>query len=307
MRPVMPFHVPDRLKFYWQLLKYYSRELRWEALAQQPRSFVVGVQPGLSMRLYTDSELCRLIYCRHFEATERMFLNAFLQPGDVFVDVGANIGLFTLIAAICVGPTGRVFAFEPTTATFERLVDNVRLNDLKHVTSVKIALSDVNGQLELVRSMDGFDAWNSLARPTMGRVFCKESVDTAAWDQFAGQHDLAGAVTMMKIDVEGWESRVLAGGKEVFARRDAPVLQIEFADESARAAGSSCGDLYKMLERLGYRLFVYDSEMHALVPESMREEYPSVNLIAAKDPDVVNARVRTRTTQPDQYWTGSKH
>jgi len=244
-----------------------------------------------------------MIYCRHFEAIERTFLNDFLRPGDVFVDVGANIGLFTLIAAICVGPKGRVFAFEPTTATFGRLVDNVRLNDFQNVTSVKLALSDVNGQLDLVRSIDGFDAWNSLARPTMGKVFSKERVVANAWDQYAGRHDLVGAVTMMKIDVEGWESRVLAGGKETFARMDAPVLQVEFADEAARAAGSSCGDLYETLERLGYRMFVYDPGMRALVPESMRHEYIYVNLIAAKNPDVVAARVGAGTPQRDQFKT----
>jgi FkbM family methyltransferase len=242
-----------------------------------------------------------MIYCRYFEATERTFLNDFLRPGDVFVDVGANIGLFTLIAAICVGPKGRVFAFEPTLATFERLVDNIRLNDFQNVTSLKLALSDVNGQLDLIRSTDGFDAWNSFARPTMGKVFSSERVDAAPWDQYAEQHDLAGAVTMMKIDVEGWESRVLAGGKQVFARMDAPVLQIEFSEGAARAAGSSCKDLYETLEHLGYRMFGYDPEMRALVPESMRDEYIYVNLIAAKNPDVVSARVRAATSQSRQY------
>ncbi|HJZ67478.1 MAG TPA: FkbM family methyltransferase, partial [Blastocatellia bacterium] len=268
---------------------------QWASAAGQGRSFIFTVQPGLRMRLHTDSELCRLIYCRYFEAIERAFLNDFLRPGDVFVDVGANIGLFTLIAAICVGPKGKVFAFEPTTATFERLVDNVRLNDFQNVTSIKLALSDVNGQMDLVRSIDGFDAWNSFARPTMGKVFSKECVDAAPWDQYARQHDLTGVVTMMKIDVEGWESRVLAGGKRVFSRMDAPVLQVEFTDEAAMAAGSSCKDLYKTLEHLGYRMFVYDPEMRALVPESMRDEYVYVNLIAVKNPDVVSARVRAAT------------
>ena len=82
-------------------------------LARPTRTFVMRLQPGLKIRLYGDSELCRLIYLGNFEATERAFLNHFLRPGDVFVDVGANIGLFTLIAAARVGPAGRVVAFEP--------------------------------------------------------------------------------------------------------------------------------------------------------------------------------------------------
>src|SRR5436189_6431842 len=96
--------------------------------------FVIRLQPGLKMRLFGDSELCHLIYCRSFEVTERAFLNHFLRPGDVFVDVGANIGLFTLIAASCVGPKGKVVAFEPTTVTYTRLVENIRLNHLYNVS-----------------------------------------------------------------------------------------------------------------------------------------------------------------------------
>jgi hypothetical protein len=98
---------------------------------------------------------------------------------------------------------------------------------------------------------------------------------------------------MMKIDVEGWESRVLAGGKEVFSRTDAPLLQVEFADESAKAAGSSCRDLYQRLENFGYRMFVYNLAKRNLIPEPVREKYPYNNLIATKDLEFVNARLGT--------------
>jgi hypothetical protein len=97
---------------------------------------------------------------------------------------------------------------------------------------------------------------------------------------------------MMKIDVEGWESRVLAGGREALARADAPVLQVEFVDEGARAAGSSCRILFECLEAFGYRLFTYDPSKRELIPERVRDEYPFINLIAAKDPEFVNARLR---------------
>jgi FkbM family methyltransferase len=290
----MLVRVPDRLKFQWQKLNYSWRERRWASLAGRPLTFVIRLQPGLKMRLYGDSELCHLIYCRFFEVTERAFLNHFLRPGDVFVDVGANIGLFTLIAASCVGPKGKVVAFEPTTVTYARLVENIRLNNLSNVSCVNLALSDRSGHLDLIRSTDGFDAWNSLAEPTMGRTFSNERVEVLEWDSYVRAHNLAGLVTMMKIDVEGWEGKVLAGGKEVFAQPDAPVLQVEFTDEPAKAAGSSCRNLYEFLESLGYRMFLYDSCQRSLVQEGLRERYPYVNLIAAKNPDFVSERVRGR-------------
>src|SRR5437879_3937805 len=131
---------PDR----WKLLRQRSREAWWKAHFGEQRGFLFQLQPDVQIRLYLDSELCRLVHCIDFESTERKFVNAFLRPGDVFVDVGANIGLFTLVAALRVGSTGRVFAFEPTSETFERLVANVRLNKFTNVSPHRVALSDEN-------------------------------------------------------------------------------------------------------------------------------------------------------------------
>ena len=256
-------------------------------------SFVSELQPGLKIRLHGDSELCYLIYCRHFESNEREFLNRFLRPGDVFVDVGANIGLFTLIAAERAGPEGKVLAFEPTAKTFGRLVENVRLNELSNVECLKLALSDSRGHLQLTQCSDGYDAWNSLARPVIGGSLQTSQIEAVDWDQFARERGLLGSITMMKIDVEGWEARVLEGGKEFFARSDAPMLQVEFTDEAAEAAGSSCHALYDCLEGYGYKMFVYDPGEKRLVAESKREKYPFLNLLAAKDPEFVELRLKS--------------
>jgi FkbM family methyltransferase len=241
------------------------------------------------MRLYGDSELSRLIYCRYFETTERAFLNNFPRSGDVFVDVCANIGHRRSCRT-----SGRVVSFEPATTTNERFTQNVRLNDLGNVTCVRAASSDSSGQLELVQSLDGLDAWNSLAKPTMGSAFANEMVDVIAWDRYAKQHDLVGAVTMMKIDVEGWESRVLAGGREIFSRADAPVLQVEFEEHAAKTGGSSCRNLHRLLEDFGYRMFVYDAGARCLIREHMRDHYPFMNLVATKTHEYVNSRLHMR-------------
>ena len=205
------------------------------------------------MRLYPDDKLSELIYCDDFERQERDFLKAFLRPGDFFVDVGANIGLFTLIAAKYVGDRGRVYAFEPCLKTYRYLLANVRLNGFKNVSPYKAALSDETVERHMTVSLDGYDAWNSLAKPIDGTNFSTETVSCVTWDNFAGEHDLNGRVTMMKIDVEGWENRVLAGGYQNLSRADAPVLQVEFTQRAAESAGSSCTALYEALERFGYQ------------------------------------------------------
>jgi FkbM family methyltransferase len=248
------------------------------------------------MGLYFDSGLAKRIYGECFESVEREFLNAFLRSGDVFVDVGANTGLFALIAAHRVGPTGRVYAFEPCLATYQRLVDNVQANGFANVRCHRLALSDRNGVARMNVSIEGFDGQNSLAPPTVGGTFSVETVTCTTWDSFVEENDLAGRVAMMKIDVEGWESRVMHGARSVLSRADAPVLQVEFFDRASRSAGSSCDEVYHLLEELGYQLYLYDAESNEIVSEPLRATYHSpVNLFAAKHGDQVQARLESRS------------
>ena len=244
------------------------------------------------MNLHLDSRLSELIYCEGFEEEERRFLKAFLRPNDIFVDVGANTGLFTLLAARYVGPTGRVYAFEPCRETHNRLLENVVLNRFSNVRCHQSALSDSDKPLLMQVSLDGFDAWNSAATPTAGTSFSSETACATTWDDFAETHHLVGRVTMMKIDVEGWESRVLTGGFRSFSREDAPVLQVEFTEQNAQGTGSSCVDLYHTLEKLGFQMFTYDAPSRRLVLDPLRQSYPYLNLIASKDPEWVTARLK---------------
>jgi len=258
-------------------------EVRWRTLAEHYDHVDIDLQPGVKMRLHTDSILSHHIYCENFEWQERAFVNAFLREGDVFVDVGAHVGLFALTAAFRVGSTGQVYAFEPSLKNYLRLKDNVALNQFENVSSYQMALSSNQARVKLVVSLDGYDAWNSLAQPVAGHTYEVEEVDTTTWDDFAEQHDLLGRVAMMKIDVEGWEQHVLAGGQKAFSSLDAPVLQVEFTDVAAQAGSSSCQELYSFLQSFGYRLFVYDASSNQLREDPLRENYPYLNLIAIKN------------------------
>jgi hypothetical protein len=96
---------------------------------------------------------------------------------------------------------------------------------------------------------------------------------------------------MMKIDVEGWENRVLDGASAKLAASDAPLLQVEFTDAAAHSAGSSCGALYQHLLDLGYIVYRYDRAGNQLVPEGLRANYPYDNLYATKHLAAENARL----------------
>ncbi len=285
-------HVQHRLQFKWRRYITPKRIEWWNAQTDYKKIMDLQIQPGVKMRLYRDSDLCRLIYRGRFEYSERKFLNAFLRPGDTYIDIGANIGLFSLIAAKLVGKTGKVYAFEPSGQTYQRLLENVNLNCFTHIDCYQLALSDQVSDLNMTTSLDGFDAWNSLGKPTAGSDFATETVKATTWSLFAQENNLVGHVTMMKIDVEGWESYVLSGATEILSRPDAPVLQVEFTEKNCKAANSSCEALYHQLIKLGYQLFTYDPKSKSLVPEALRARYPYLNLIATKKPEQVRARLQ---------------
>jgi hypothetical protein len=133
--------LPNRLVEEWHAYLSRRRSAWWEKQTGRRRtSFVFNLQSGIKMRLYPDSKLCREIYCNDFEANQRHFFNHYLRPGDCVVDIGANIGLFTLIAASRVGEHGRVYAIEPALTTYRRLLENISLNRHTHVTSRQLAV-----------------------------------------------------------------------------------------------------------------------------------------------------------------------
>lgn len=235
-----------------------------------------------------------MIYFGHFEQETIHFLNAFLKRDDLFLDLGANVGPFTLITARIVGRSGHVHAFEPGSRAFSRLIENVRLNRLKNVSCHRVALSDTDGEADLIKAANRFDAWNSLGKPYMGGIAGRKRVKTIMLDRFAREHGLLGKITAIKVDVEGWETRVLAGAAELPSPEDAPVLCVEFTEEAAHLANSSCASLYRALERLGYQMFTVGNRPETVVPFPQREPFPNLNLLAIKDLKAVRERLPRR-------------
>ncbi len=274
--------VPETVRASRHSLRTRVREWRWN-LAKRNKSYLYKyIEPDVKMRLYTDSVLCRMIYFWEFEAEIRKFLKSILCPGDIFLDVGANVGLFSLIAARCVGTTGQVHAFEPVKKTFQRLTDNVDVNRLVNVTCHRLALSDTDGEAVMTIATDGYDAWNSLGKPYMGHALSNETTPTQTLDHFVEQQALFDKIKVIKVDVEGWEAYVLAGGVKTLSSVNAPLIIIEFTEEAAALANSSCTAVYNTLKQLGYELFQLN-ERGDLQRLQFLSTFPNINVIAAKN------------------------
>jgi FkbM family methyltransferase len=238
---------------------------------------------GVRMVLYKDNKLSYEIF-HGFELDEIDFVNRFLQQGDTFIDIGTNVGLFSLHASAIVGESGKVISFEPSSATIRRLEENIALNRCTNIEVVPKGLSSSVGTLELVVAGNGYDAFNSFATPSMGDITDREKVEVTTLDTFAALRKIAPKdVKLMKIDVEGWELHVLKGGEVFFNHDDAPVLLVEFTETNAKNAGTSCIELGRSLQELGYTLYTYDARLKQLKPEPFGKTYAYQNLVASKN------------------------
>jgi len=288
--------ISDRLA-YKQKQRRHAKQMAWWDERRGSDGFVeIDIRNQTKFRLYFDSDLCRMIYSGGFEESELAFVEAFLRPGDTFVDVGANVGLFSVVAGRIIGPTGKLIAFEPVSKTFRRLQENLQINQFNHVTANNLALSSAPGSFDMVVSVGDKDAWNSMAQPYVDGETKTETVQLTTWDAYASTNALTGQVALMKIDVEGWEHHVLQGGHKLLSVTDAPVLQVEFTDAAAKSAGSSTLELYRAIRGLGYELYRFDESHRSLTPEPEQASWGYCNLFAIKD--VEGARARLAHSSP---------
>ena len=218
-----------------------------------------------------------------FEAHELDFVKRYLKLGMNFFDVGANGGLYTLIAARRVGATGIVHAFEPGPEAFELLRHNVQLNDLGNVKANQVAISDNDGTAQFAICSDG--ALSSFSQNTLPQQVIKSWVDvtTRTLDTYVIGNDLKH-VDMIKIDVEGAETLVLKGCEKMLRiLHQPPTILCEFSDITLRAMGTSSAELWQCFERLGYKLHKYVPAQKRLRPAVQQEWYQYENLIALAD------------------------
>ena len=178
-------------------------------------------------------------------AEEEAFVARELQPGDVYVDVGANVGMLALRAASIVGPEGRVVAVEahPRTAAF--LAENVRLNGFEHVEIERVAVGDAPGEISFTDRRS--DDQNGVSPDGSGSV----RVPVTTLDDLLPAARLPH-VHLLKIDVEGFELSALRGATQLLSRVDR--LLFESSPALCARYGYRCRDVHDLLRSAGFRL-----------------------------------------------------
>ncbi|MEM1113640.1 MAG: FkbM family methyltransferase [Pseudomonadota bacterium] len=235
-------------------------------MASQPITLrVPGVGEPLRMRLHGAHDRFvseRLREEGIWEPYETSLLRRLLRPGGIFLDVGANIGYFTLLAAHWVGPAGGVFAVEPDPANFALLRDNLTLNSLlERVVLLNAGMAERDGETRLYLSEDNLGDHQLHPDEPGRRSIAVPLVNATAW--LEGR---CAQLDVIKVDTQGAEHAVLSGLLPFLLKQQSPFhLLIELTPFSLRAAGTHGRALIELLEGLALPFWIVDHIEHRLV------------------------------------------
>lgn len=235
---------------------------------------------------HADPILCGALTLGVFERDEIRRFCTEIKDGMCFVDVGANIGLYTALALRRMTSSGVILAVEPSRENFEYLEQNIVENrsprsDVK-VFAERTALLDQKGEAILHKN-PGNKGDNRLYPDTLLQE--SERVEVITLDELCGRHGIP-RIDIMKMDVQGMEKRVLAGAQKVLKESPRCTLFMEFWASGIERAGDSPASLFQLLGKLGFDVYEpVSGELHPIrVEEAIRRTQGRkyMNLVAIK-------------------------
>lgn len=224
-------------------------------------------QNGFVMNLDVTQKTQRILYLQKtYESDVAGYLAAHLSPGDTCVDIGANVGYFTLLSAKLVGESGGVIAFEPEADNFQALEQNVALNGFRNVASYQYAIGAKKGTVtlhlnplnegghsirEFERYHDDAETWSQEAiRERFAGKLLEQAVEVVTLDGFLARESITQTPRIIKLDIEGAELDALRGMTKLLAHPDAPDIIAEVSKDGNK--------ILDLLERHGYHPFSLD-------------------------------------------------
>jgi FkbM family methyltransferase len=234
---------PHRLELIrWMFLCYKDPGKVTEFTLTDGSKFVYPLKSAIGLELS----------CHNFEELEFSFILDFLREGDVFFDVGANGGFFTVAAAKKIGPSGHVYAFEPSLRERALLERNIEINNLDNVTILPFAVGDKNENIKFVLAEDG--ALNSIKETNHPSQKPESEIEVrmVTLDWFVKENNIP-KINFIKIDVEGAEKLAFEGSQEILSNIN-PMILFEANQFTSTAFGYSKQDLFDCLHKHDYAI-----------------------------------------------------
>lgn len=288
-------------KFFWNITSWVYRKLgprrAWLLVMSPPvvlllkliialvgkRYFVIRTKYGFLIKLkIADYLFAGYLHLGETNPFETNILRTLLHKGDVFIDVGAHMGWFTLNASQAVSTQGKIFAFEPNPSVASWFRDNCELNHLRNIFLEETAVSDRNGMVTFW--IGDIDSLGSLRRQNAAR----ESIHSVrklkrpciTLDHFADKHKLR-KIKFIKVDAEGADLQVLKGGERIL-RKLSPYLLVEVFGLTQETDLYRDKDIVGYLTRLGYKPYeLTETGLRPIKEDEVKSQL--INLFFAKD------------------------
>lgn len=218
----------------------------WWGYRFNPEPGIITLRSGAKIRTtHVDHLQLLLSYLGTFEPLSLDVMRRHLKIGATMLDVGANIGLFTIEAAQVVGPSGKVISIEAAPHHAMSVKNSAAVNNMTNVEVISVAVGDTDGEATLTLPRDA-----NYGMFTLGKVDGDESFSVALRkiDDVIGERK----IHFVKMDIEGSEYRALLGARQTL-ERDRPPILIELNEAALQACGSSSRQVKEFLSDLGYR------------------------------------------------------
>ncbi|MFF9783207.1 FkbM family methyltransferase [Streptomyces nigrescens] len=224
-------------------------------LRDHPRQRLVRTRFGAAMAVDTQDLIQRFVYLFGlWEPHMTHWLQRRLRPGDTYIDVGANVGYFSLLASQLVGEEGRVVAIEASPTFHARVLQHAEINGCNNLRTVNAAVADERKTVTLILASSSNMGAASIV-PYGGPAEFTLDVEAYPLPQVLDADDIAGA-RVIKIDVEGAEGAVIRGLAPVLdkLRPDAEIT-VEVTPERMEALGESPGELLTTMREHGFHVY----------------------------------------------------
>lgn len=225
---------------------------------------------GHRLRFFPTS-LSKTLWSKPSLRNEEKFIQMYLSPGDIYIDVGANIGTLVLVAAGAIGKTGRVIALEPNPTTFKYLRENINLNNYNDRVNLHHAGADNEQSVTTITSKKS-DVKNQLGSGSI-------EVKVVRLDDLLSKG--IASIKLLKIDVEGYEKFVLEGAEKTLSLTE--TVYFEAWDEHYREFGYSSADVFAILHSHGFTILMESDKKWIEVPATYSAS-KRVNLVATRKP-----------------------
>ncbi|MBD2292363.1 FkbM family methyltransferase [Anabaena sphaerica FACHB-251] len=253
------------------ILKFVS----WQLYKRLTQKYIdIQLVNNIKIRCHTDSRsAAAALYCGLYDYHDMNFLLRYLRAEDSFLDIGANIGIYTLLAASII-KNGTIYSFEALPKNYTRLEENIRINQLDQVKTYSLAISNLIGNIAL--NLAEGDSMPFISTQSHEKTL---TVKTDTLNNILNNESLS-KLTLAKIDIEGAELLALKGATSLL-KKQLPHVWIMEINNAVSNFDYNKEDLVNFLQDYGYGLFQYNADNNQIIPITLEQQQGNNVLVIA--------------------------